>query len=81
MAPIAPAGTLAVNPGEGVSMSSQVSPVRGARRQDDPRFTLACSECGYGIARPTPPERCPMCQRETAWVHRVAAIMTRDPGG
>ena len=29
---------------------------------------LECSSCGYGIARPTPPERCPMCQAVDEWV-------------
>jgi uncharacterized OB-fold protein len=30
---------------------------------------LRCSACGYGIARSTPPDRCPMCQSEDAWVY------------
>ena len=30
---------------------------------------LECSSCGYGIARSTPPERCPMCQAVDGWVH------------
>jgi hypothetical protein len=31
--------------------------------------TFKCSVCGYGVARSTPPERCPMCHNEGAWVH------------
>jgi CheY-like chemotaxis protein len=30
--------------------------------------SLVCDSCGYGILRPTPPVRCPMCQAENAWV-------------
>jgi CheY-like chemotaxis protein len=30
--------------------------------------SLVCGGCGYGILRPTPPDRCPMCQAENAWV-------------
>ena len=52
-------------------MSSHVSPLQEAHRQDDPRFALRCSACGYEIAHATPPERCPMCQRETTWIHRL----------
>ena len=29
---------------------------------------LECSSCGYGIFCSTPPERCPMCQAEDAWI-------------
>lgn len=35
--------------------------------------SLWCSACGYGVARPTPPPRCPMCQRERSWVTSSAA--------
>lgn len=28
---------------------------------------LTCTACGYGIARSTPPDRCPMCQTEDGW--------------
>ena len=34
----------------------------------DPSFV--CARCGYGIARETPPERCPMCQDEGVWLAR-----------
>ena len=34
------------------------------------KHSFECSTCGYGVARATPPERCPMCRRKTAWVHR-----------
>ena len=40
------------------------SSARGARRRN-----LECAACGYGIARPAPPERCPMCQGERTWIH------------
>jgi rubrerythrin len=55
-------------------MSSQVSPVRA-----NPRLALTCSACGYGIARPSPPERCPMCHREGTWIHRPWRPFTADP--
>ena len=32
-------------------------------------LSQACSGCGYGIAQAIPPERCPMCQRESPWIH------------
>ena len=32
-------------------------------------LSLECTSCGYGVARQTPPERCPMCQRVGAWTH------------
>ena len=31
------------------------------------KLSLECTACGYGVARQAPPERCPMCQRETTW--------------
>jgi CheY-like chemotaxis protein len=34
-----------------------------------PKHSLECSVCGYGIARSTPPERCPMCQGDDTWIH------------
>jgi CheY-like chemotaxis protein len=30
--------------------------------------TLVCGACGYGAWRATPPDRCPMCQAENAWI-------------
>jgi rubrerythrin len=60
-------------------MSSHVSPARETRRQHDPRLGLTCSACGYGIARATPPERCPMCQREATWLHRPWRPFTANP--
>lgn len=33
-----------------------------------PKRSLVCAACGYGILRPTPPGRCPMCQAENAWI-------------
>jgi hypothetical protein len=38
----------------------------------DGRFephSLVCSACSYGVARPVPPERCPMCGQSGAWRH------------
>lgn len=32
------------------------------------KLNLSCPECGYGAVRSVPPERCPMCQAEDAWV-------------
>jgi CheY-like chemotaxis protein len=29
---------------------------------------LECSSCGYGIACPVPPARCPMCQAGDTWI-------------
>jgi rubrerythrin len=50
-------------------------PVRDGRGEAGARITglglvdrLECSDCGYGIARSTPPERCPMCHSVDAWV-------------
>jgi CheY-like chemotaxis protein len=44
--------------------------------RDTPRgrmLTLRCTTCGYGAARPEPPERCPMCQGEGTWIHTPSA--------
>lgn len=32
------------------------------------KLDLRCAECGYGVLRPAPPRRCPMCQAENAWI-------------
>jgi rubrerythrin len=49
----------------------------------DPRparkLSLECSSCGYGIVRATPPERCPMCQRESTWTHGPWRPFRRRP--
>ena len=40
-------------------------------RADPPhagKLNLSCAGCGYGVVRLVPPERCPMCQAENAWV-------------
>lgn len=34
-----------------------------------PKRDFACEACGYGVFREAPPERCPMCQAEDAWIH------------
>jgi rubrerythrin len=36
---------------------------------EDPKLSLECASCGYGVAGATPPERCPMCQRVATWNH------------
>jgi rubrerythrin len=43
-----------------------------------PKLSLECSSCGYGVAGSTPPERCPMCQREVAWVHKPWRPFSRE---
>ena len=54
------------------------------------KLNLRCDLCGYGVLRSTPPQRCPMCQAENAWVHAscsatrtetpdVATRIARDP--
>jgi CheY-like chemotaxis protein len=32
------------------------------------RLDLSCSMCGYGIVSRKPPERCPMCHVDAAWM-------------
>ena len=32
--------------------------------------TFECSVCGYGVARWTPPERCPMSHDGGTWLYR-----------
>jgi hypothetical protein len=32
--------------------------------------TFECSACGYGVARWTPPERCPMSHNGGTWLYR-----------
>jgi len=41
-------------------------------------LTLECTVCGYGAARPVPPERCPMCQGKGTWIHRPARRLRRS---
>jgi CheY-like chemotaxis protein len=38
-------------------------------RAQQQKRSLECAACGYGIARSSPPERCPMCQGEDTWIH------------
>jgi CheY-like chemotaxis protein len=33
------------------------------------KLNLRCTRCGYGVLRSRPPERCPMCQTENAWIY------------
>lgn len=44
------------------------------------RRSLECSACGYGIVRSVPPSRCPMCQREDAWIHSPWRPYAADRG-
>ena len=41
------------------------------------KVTLECSACGYGIARSMPPERCPMCHSEDAWLYASRLPLAR----
>jgi CheY-like chemotaxis protein len=45
------------------------------------KLNLRCACCGYGVFRSTPPERCPMCQVEKAWIYAPSrastAVLTR----
>jgi CheY-like chemotaxis protein len=43
------------------------------------RRSFACSSCGYGAARSTPPARCPMCQRVGTWIDEPRRRFTREP--
>jgi len=36
-----------------------------------PKLDLECRACGYGVVNRAAPDRCPMCQRTGAWVHRA----------
>jgi CheY-like chemotaxis protein len=44
------------------------------------KLSLECSACGYGVARPTAPERCPMCQGEGTWIHTPWRPFGRSSG-
>ena len=50
------------------------------------RLDLTCSMCGYGIVSRKPPERCPMCHVDAAWIEpgsspaRKTAAYGRSPG-
>jgi rubrerythrin len=46
-------------------------------RAEPRKLDLSCAECGYGVLRSTPPERCPMCQTETAWIGMTPAEADR----
>jgi rubrerythrin len=37
----------------------------------DRKLSLQCASCGYGVARPVPPEHCPMCRRPVVWNHTL----------
>ena len=43
-----------------------------------PRRDFSCSLCGYGVVSREPPERCPMCHRETTW--QAAAVKAPQNG-
>ena len=44
-------------------------PVHEQEREVAKKRSLRCTFCGYGVFRSAPPERCPMCQAENAWIH------------
>ena len=56
-------GTLVSEPREGALMEDRDSELQVARKR-----SLVCGGCGYGIFRAAPPDECPMCQAEDAWV-------------
>jgi hypothetical protein len=58
-----PLGTLVSEPREGALMEDRDSELQVAQKR-----SLVCGGCGYGILRAAPPDRCPMCQAEDAWV-------------
>jgi rubrerythrin len=41
---------------------------RDSEPQLAPKRSLVSGGCGYGIFRAAPPDQCPMCQAEDAWV-------------
>jgi rubrerythrin len=47
-----------------------------AQSKTTKKLNLRCLRCGYGVLRPAPPERCPMCQAESAWIRAAS----RGPG-
>lgn len=47
-----------------------------AERAGLTKRSLVCTLCGYGVFRSAPPERCPMCQAETAWIHSPTRLST-----
>jgi hypothetical protein len=51
--------------GDAAAHRSQVAAVA----EEAARPTFRCSVCGYGIARSAPPEHCPMCHNDGAWVY------------
>lgn len=52
-------------------------PARETDLIDRREGSFRCSTCGYGIARATPPDRCPMCHAKGTWVQ----TRRRSPGG
>ena len=42
-----------------------------AETGEGPKLSLECSACGYGVAGPKPPERCPMCHSVAEWNHTL----------
>jgi rubrerythrin len=49
--------------------SKTIAPATEESEHEPQNLSLECSVCGYGAARPAPPERCPMCQGEGTWIH------------
>jgi CheY-like chemotaxis protein len=43
--------------------------------------TFACYACGYGVVRAVPPERCPMCQSQNAWIQAPSRLLHASSTG
>jgi CheY-like chemotaxis protein len=48
------------------------------KRRVPQKRSLECSSCRYGIFLSTPPERCPMCYAEDAWITSATGVRARD---
>jgi rubrerythrin len=55
-------------------VTDQVTP--GADELEPGKLDLTCTGCGYGVLRSTPPQRCPMCQAENAWILSASQLST-----
>jgi len=55
-------------------LRAQVQWVIRAEPEVPPKLDLVCGACGYGIMRATPPDQCPMCQAESAWMPAASRL-------
>jgi rubrerythrin len=53
---------------------------RDSELQVAQKLSLVCVGCGYGVLRAAPPDRCPMCQAEDAWVDARPPYLTMLTG-